>query len=151
VQATVELVGLPSDFDAGAALGSGGPIVTLPVRVHLQNVVLGGTCYIGSAADPILLKPVLKTAPADTSSAGFPGGFIIGLTATLGDDTFTVPKAQGCGPAGLLDEVVNAKLGLPSPSGANELVLDDTRLSVALTQQGGQKLHDAWHAAVISP
>lgn len=148
VQATVELAGLPSDFDGGAALGSGGSIVTLPVRVHLQNAILGSRCYIGSAKDPILLKPMLQSAPADISTALFSGGFIVGLTATLGDDTFTVPEAHGCGPLNLLDKVINAKLGLPSASGANHLVLSDARLSVALTQQGGQVLHDAWHAGV---
>jgi hypothetical protein len=147
VQATVELAGLPSDFDGSAALGSGGSIVTLPVRVHLQNAILGSRCYIGSAKDPILLKPMLQTAPENISTALFSGGFIVGLTATLGDDTFTVPEAKGCGPLNLLDKVINAKLGLPSASGANHLVLSDARLSVALTQQGGQALHDAWHAA----
>ena len=151
VKATVELVGTPSDFDGNAALGSGESVITLPVRVHLQNAVLGNRCYIGSAQEPIVLKPQLSTAPADQSVGFFTGGFVVGFTATLVDDTFTVPRARGCGPLNLLDKVINAKLGLPSPSGANTLVLDDTRLSVALTQQGGQILADAWHAAVTSP
>src|ERR1044072_8261148 len=46
--------------------------------------------------------------------------------ATVADTTFAVPAARGCGLFGLIDSVVNARQGLPSPSGANNLTLSST-------------------------
>jgi hypothetical protein len=79
-----------------------------------------------------------------------------------GDDTFAVPGATGCGPNGdgSLDVVVNAVVGLPSPSGANHLVLDDASSSLALPASGlsgsgtiltGQQFADDWHVAFGFP
>jgi hypothetical protein len=45
--------------------------------------------------------------------------------STLTDDTFSVPGATGCGPGGSADAAIDARLGLPSPSGNNHLVLTD--------------------------
>ena len=155
VTATVELAGEPSEFNAAGALGTGTPIVTLPIKVHLQNLVLGPSCYIGSDQDPIVLRPE-STTVGMSHGAPFGGGFngfiITVAGSTLGDDTFTVPGANGCGSllAPLIDPVVNAKQGLPSPAGQNAVVLSDATASTALTQRGGQVLHDAWHAFCVA-
>jgi hypothetical protein len=70
--------------------------------------------------------------------------------AVQADNTFAVPGATGCGPNGdgSLDVVINAVVGLPSPSGLNNLVLDDaTSALMALVNGGnGQELANDWHA-----
>src|SRR5262245_8920302 len=69
----------------------------------------------------------------------------------VGDSTFAVPGATGCGPNGdgSLDAMVNAVVGLPSPSGANHLVLDDasSALAVATDGENGQQFANDWHIA----
>jgi hypothetical protein len=87
---------------------------------------------------------------------------LVGVDASLlitggvqGDDTFAVPGAEGCGPNGdgSLDAVVNAVVGLPSPSGSNHLLLEDASSGLAfpasvLSGQGarnGQQFADDWH------
>ncbi|HEX2128692.1 MAG TPA: hypothetical protein VHF58_05700 [Solirubrobacterales bacterium] len=155
VTATVELAGAVSDFDLFAAV-LGGPVVTLPVKIHLRNPLLGGNCYIGSNADPIVLKPE-QEPPANTVSfaddpLGSPATFITPVpeTGTLVDDSFTVPRAKGCGLLNLFDGAVNGKLGLPSPAGANKLVQEEAAAKIVGNAPSGQALSDAWHAAVIS-
>lgn len=69
---------------------------------------------------------------------------------TLVDDSFTVPRAEGCGLLSLFDGAVNAKLGLPSPAGANELVQEEAAAKIVGSASSGQALSDAWHVAVIS-
>ena len=53
---------------------------------------------------------------------------------TQGDSTFSVPAVSGCGPNGdgSFDTTVNAVVGLPSPSGTNNLVLDDAGSALML-------------------
>ena len=150
VTATVEQAGEPSGFNASGALTTGTPIVNLPIKLHLQNPLLGPSCYIGSDQDPIVLRPE-TTTKGTTKSAPFGGGFsgfIITVSgSTLGDDSFAVPGANGCGGplSFLIDQAVNAKQGLPSPAGQNAVVLNNATANTALTQKGGQVLHDAWH------
>lgn len=164
VTAVVEPAGDPSGFSLGAGLATGQPILTLPVRIQLQNPLLGSACFIGSDADPIVLHPENLSAPAtsferyDANGAPDPAGAFasIVLTGTQGDNTFAVPGASGCGPAGVADLAIDLKSGLPSPSGDNSLMLDNS-VTHALggfavpTQQApteGQDLAAAWHAAV---
>jgi hypothetical protein len=168
VTAVTQSAGTPSDFNLFAGIQTGVPIITLPIKIHLQNPVLGPSCFIGSDENPIVLHP----QNTDLSNAQSIGGFfafdpngvpnLAGLDASLlitgglqGDDTFAVPGAQGCGPNGdgSLDLVVNAVVGLPSPAGSNHLVLDDAASGLAftaafLTGQGtrtGQQFADDWH------
>ena len=170
VTALTESAGTPSDFNLFAGIQTGVPIITLPIKIHLQNPALGPSCFIGSDQNPIVLHP----QNTDLSNAKSIGGFflfdpngvpdLVGLDGSLlitggvqGDDTFAVPGAQGCGPNGdgSLDAVVNAVVGLPSPAGNNHLVLDDASSGLAfpatlLTGQGtrtGQQFADDWHTA----
>ncbi|WP_433409527.1 hypothetical protein ACQPZU_05000 [Saccharomonospora azurea] len=163
VVATVEPAGTPTDFSLTAGLGVGQPIVTLPVKIRLDNLLLGGNCYIGSDSDPILLQPRNLTQPALTLTRYAPDGTAeptgamsnVALAgADQGDDTFAVPEADGCGLFGALDWAVNAQLGLPSPEGANSLVLDaaDTTTGgfytpAAFAPDQGRLLAEHWHAA----
>lgn len=165
VTATLEPAGVPSDFDLGAGLSVGAPILTLPVKIHLRNPFLGSNCYIGSDDNPILLRPKNLSQPQgrivtfDADGTPNPNGemgYVVAGGADQGDDSFSVPRADGCGLFGLLDPAVNLKTGLPSPAGANSLVLNDpttylggflTPANFAPTQ--GQQLADRWHAAVV--
>jgi hypothetical protein len=165
VTATVRPAGVPADFDLAAGLGAGQPILTLPVKIHLQNPLLGSGCFIGSDADPILLRPKNLTAPTG-SFARFDGDgtrnptagvmLRIGLHGTSqGDDSFAVPGATGCGVLGLLSPAINVKTGLPSPAGNNNLVLSDTTTFLGglnsprtFAPDAGRQLSAFWHSAV---
>ena len=161
VTAQVEPAGEPRDFDRPAGLSMGQPIITLPVKVHLQNPVLGPNCYIGSNSNPILLRPENMTQPALTITSGDldgtpnPNGALVqfDISSTQGDDSFAVPEADGCGLLGVLDPAVNLQQGLPSPSGNNNLVLNDAHsFLIGESLQGpltGQQFSDAWHSAVL--
>lgn len=164
VTAVVQPAGNPSGFNLSAGLAAGEPILTLPVKIQLQNPLLGSDCYIGSDSDPIVLHPENLTAPAaaiepfDANGTPDPNGAFatIVLTGTQGDSTFAVPGATGCGPLGVADPAVDLKSGLPSPSGNNSLVLDNAVTHAlggfAYPSQEypneGQNLAAAWQAAV---
>ncbi|EDY52033.1 secreted protein [Streptomyces clavuligerus] len=133
VTATVESVGAPTGFSLTAGLSAGEPIVTLPVRIRLRNPFLGSQCFIGSAADPIVLRPRNAVAPAfgvelfrGDGTPDEEGEMVrFALTGTAQEDrTFAVPRARGCGALGLLSGALDLKTGLPSPAGRNSLVLD---------------------------
>jgi hypothetical protein len=151
VTATVELAGQPTRFNATGALVTGVPLLDLPVKIHLNNVLLGPSCYIGSDANPIVLRPetTVRGAPRSIREPnGFPVIMLQITGSTMADDSFAVPAASGCGPLGLADTTINYRQGLPSPAGANELVLNETAAHTAITQQGGQVLANAWHASL---
>jgi hypothetical protein len=166
VTATIQSAGAPRDFNLAAGVGSGQPIITLPVKIKLSNPFLDPNCYIGSNSNPILLKPANTARPTGRvvrfNADGTPNptgemGYLSVSGAPQADTTFAVPGASGCGLFGLLSGAVNLKQGLPSPAGENSLVLNDpvTNLggfqvprNFAPTQ--GQQLSDRWHAAVTS-
>jgi hypothetical protein len=163
VTATIESAGAPTDFNLAAGLGTGQPIVTLPVKIKLSNPFLDPNCYIGSNSNPILLKPANLTRPTGTvvrfNADGSPNptgemGYISLRGAAQGDSTFAVPGATGCGLFGLLNGAVNLKQGLPSASGSNNLVLNDAVTNLGGFQvprnfapTEGQQLSARWHAA----
>jgi hypothetical protein len=150
ITATMESVGAPYDFNQTAGVLTDMPIVALPVRIHLENPLLGSKCYIGTAANPIVLLPENRNDPAGEMSR-------IDLTgAVQNDSTFAVPAASGCGlNIGLINAAVNAKTGLPSPSGNNSLTLNDTQTRLTglnapgtAVPRAGQVLAEHWHSAV---
>jgi hypothetical protein len=174
VTATVESAGVPTNFDLLAGIQTGLPIITLPIKIHLESlpgapVDLGPSCFIGSDMDPIVLHPAntdtsnatLDVVQFDPDGTPSPNGILASLIVsgtTQGDSTFAVPGASGCGPNGdgSLDAVVNAVVGLPSPSGANHVVLDDASSALAFPTSGlsgsgtivtGQQFSDDWHLA----
>jgi hypothetical protein len=168
VTAVTQSAGLPSNFSLFAGIQTGVPIITIPIKIHLENPALGPSCFIGSDQNPILLNP----ENTDLSNAISVGGFfafdrtgvpdLAGTDGSLlitggvqGDDTFAVPGASGCGPNGdgSLDAIVNAVVGLPSPAGSNHLVLSDAASALAFPQGlfaggsvgTGQQFADDWH------
>ena len=143
VTATAELAGpvKPRSASTGSSSPSprqGSTPSSLPLKVKLSNELLGENCYIGSEAEPIVLhltdgktKPPEGIAPIEGSGdAVFEGpakGKINRVPAVkLVDNTFAVPGAKGCGPAGseaLVDEILNLDVGLPSKAGANTAIM----------------------------
>lgn len=168
VTATVESAGPPSNFSIANQFEVGQPIITLPVKVHLQNPLLGSNCYIGTNSDPIVLHPVNLTAPKFTSQSGLfdangtpdPNGPLeaLVLVANEGDSSFAAPGATGCGGvlSPVVDAAVNLKDGLPSPSGSNSVVLNNATsdlitfwCAACFAPNEGQALSTDWHSAVL--
>jgi hypothetical protein len=115
--------------------------LTLPLRVHLKNPLLGNSCYIGSEASPLELhlttgetKPPAGVKPLHGAlgEPEFPeenGYAYIRLTKnSLVDNTFPAPGTEGCGEflifKGYLDSLVNGKLKIPNKAGENAAVLN---------------------------
>jgi DNA-binding beta-propeller fold protein YncE len=162
VTATVESAGTPSNFNLFAGISLGQPIITVPIKIHLesQSLALGPNCFIGSDQNPIVLNPAntdLSNAMAkieffDPGGTPDPNGPLVTIVvsgAVQGDNTFAVPGATGCGANDSLDGTVDAVAGLPSPSGSNNLVLDDASSALAFPFNGenGQAFASQWHIA----
>ncbi|MCW3033943.1 MAG: hypothetical protein QOK19_1442 [Solirubrobacteraceae bacterium] len=137
VNATAELAGTP--IVTAVFLGFGHDIaVELPIKVHLENEMLGPNCYIGSDAEPVVLRltdgttsPPAGTEPISgkigTNEGRDKGRLIAFINNTLVDNTFAVPAAKNCGTNALLEPVitaaVNAGAGLPAAPGVSKAVL----------------------------
>jgi hypothetical protein len=120
-------------FEFGAAL-------VLPVKVHLENPLLGSTCYIGSSSAPLIwnlttgeTSPPAGTAPIFGSSGEGEfkeEGRIFQINnADLVDNGWSAPTATGCGGPIvelILDPIVNSSVGLASPAGKNVANLTNT-------------------------
>jgi hypothetical protein len=115
------------------------PALSLPVKIHLENPLLGSECYIGSNSSPIVLnlvtgttsppppnKPIKGKVGEITSRAE--GGILVIKNNTLVDNSFAAPAATGCGGAfsSVVDPIINAKIGLPSAAGNNTAILNNT-------------------------
>ncbi|GAA3234540.1 hypothetical protein [Actinocorallia longicatena] len=104
--------------------------VQLGLKVNVQNPLLGGNCFIGSAAKPISLNlgiTATSPPPPNTPIEGSPPEVVQDdppvLKTTVVDNAFAVPKATGCGAGlGLLDLAVNLYAGLPSAAGKNTAI-----------------------------
>ena len=70
-------------------------VVTVPIKVHLNNPVLGPSCYIGSDASPIVLNLVETPTSQPQTSTGGPGGnAFISTGVQVADTTFAVPGSE---------------------------------------------------------
>jgi hypothetical protein len=144
VTATTELVATatnPAILDLAALSIGSGTALTLPVRVHLKNPLLGEGCYIGSEAHPIQLhlttgttSPPLPNKPIKGNPGKFKeeveGEFGVTVVSenSLVDNAFSTPAAEGCGGffSFLINPIVNSKLKLPSAAGNNTAILTGT-------------------------
>jgi hypothetical protein len=149
VFAQVELAGPITDF-VPLATGENTPVFVLPVKLHLYNALFGAKCYIGSDSSPITFSPTTGTTsppPPNKPVTGDSGTITIepdangyqtlgvGLTgATLLDNAYAVPKANGCGLLpGSLDALINLAFGLPSAAGRNAVAFSDNDTTIALS------------------
>jgi hypothetical protein len=104
------------------------PALVLPAKIKLENVLFGSECYIGSSSEPIELA---LTTGATGGKLGEltskeRGKILVITDNTLVGRTFAVGKAHGCGLFGILDGLIESKLGLPSPAGDNTAILNNT-------------------------
>lgn len=125
-----------------------GVAMQLPVKVHLENPLLGSSCYVGSSSSPLIwnLTTGKTTPPAGTApisgSAGLlefiEGGQIAEFqNAKLVDNGWSAPGASGCGGFGvelILNPIINASVGVPSAAGKNVAKLEKTRISLSFAE-----------------
>jgi hypothetical protein len=115
--------------------------VELPIKVRLVNLLLGMDCHIGTNSNPVRLRlvtettsPPLPNRPISGSQGtieAIPGGYkIVGNNNV--ENSFAAPSATECGLGlGLINSLVNLKLGLPSAAGNNSIELrNDVALAV---------------------
>jgi hypothetical protein len=141
VNATTELAAPASSIGLNEEnlLGETGTALSLPVKVKLENPLLGSECYIGSNASPIIINLTTGTTspPAPNKpikgSAGTlesnPEGNILTISKnSLVNNSFASPGATGCGGifSILLDPLIDAKLGIPAAAGNNTAILNGT-------------------------
>jgi hypothetical protein len=134
VYATTELAAPASSIGLNEGLLEieEGPALVLPVKVKLENPLLGSECYIGSEAHPIDLELTSGTSGSLKGKLGeigerAEGGILVIKGDTLVDSNFSAPEATGCGGdfSFLVDPIIDSKLGLPASTG-NTAVLNGT-------------------------
>jgi hypothetical protein len=142
LNATLELAKPASEMrvnETNLVFGEG-VALKMPVKAHLENPLLGSNCYIGSSSSPLIWNLTTGTTkpPAGYKAiVGSPGlltfteeGQILHLRGTeLVENNWSAPHASGCGGAFvelILDPIIDSQIGLPSPAGANEAVLDNS-------------------------
>jgi hypothetical protein len=135
----IELPGNFTEVTATAELAGQGQIstgasgVALPLKVKLDNLLLGGNCYVGSEGEPLSLHlvygatnppPPNKPIKGSLVVSNHDGGSILVLTGTLVDNSFAAPGANGCTLLPLVgDLAVNTKVGLPAAAGTNTAIM----------------------------
>ncbi len=138
VTETTELAGPASAIKLHSShiLFEEGVGLELPVKIKLDNVLLGSSCYLGSEANPIILKLTTgTTSPPEPNkpikgSAGklevLESETILRLIGgSLVDNSFAAPEATGCGGSfsKYVDPLVNSILGVPAAAGHNTTIL----------------------------
>ncbi len=135
----IELLGNFTQVTATAELAGPAQIgtqVVLPLKLKLDNPLLGSNCYIGSSSQPVSLhlgygttsppppnKPITGKALVTTKD----GGAILSIAGTLVDNAFSSPGASGCTLLPLIgDLAVNVKEGLPAAAGKNTAIMTGT-------------------------
>jgi len=128
--ATTELAGTPKHVLE--------PPIALPIKVHLENAVLGNNCYVGSNSNPIQLSLTNGTTSPPPPNEPITGknfeppvettnpNIVFLKNGELVDNAFAAPGASGCVltlfgfiPISI-NGLVNEQSGLPSPAGNNE-------------------------------
>ncbi len=144
VTATTELVATatnPAILNLTNLVEEKGTAITLPVRVHLKNPLLGESCYVGSEASPIQLhltdgttappppnKPIKGKLGEPKTEVEKEWESTAIVNNSLVDNSFSAPVAEGCGGffSFLIDPLLDAKIGLPSAAGHNTAILSGT-------------------------
>jgi len=141
VTATTELVASatnPAILNLAGLFTGKETALTLPVRVHLKNPLLGESCFIGSEAHAIQLHLTTGTTAPPLPNKPISGklgkvseevegefGVTVVKENSLVDNSFSAPGAEGCGGffSFLINPIINSKIGLPSAAGHNTAIL----------------------------
>jgi hypothetical protein len=140
VNASIELAAPASSIQISLAnlLGATGTALQLPVKVHLENPLLGSACYVGSNSSPVVIplttgttSPPLPNKPISGSvgELEFTASGILRIHKnTLVNNSFAAPGTNGCGGLAefLLGPIINSQLGVPSVAGKNTAILNGT-------------------------
>jgi hypothetical protein len=132
ITATAQLAGSASQIKVDPAE----LFVRIPVKLKLDNPILGWNCYIGTNSNPVWLSMTVGTTsppPPNTPISGHAAdisfdaaGNVLFIGNVNVDNAFSVPGATGCGIGlGLVNTLVNAKLGLPSAAGNNTMIMQN--------------------------
>jgi hypothetical protein len=139
VTATTELARPASDIGISTnnLLAEEGVALSLPVKVKLNNFLLGSSCYVGSEADPVILNLTTGTTSPPEPNKPIKGSvgeiefkdefnIVRLLGGSLVDNSFAAPEASGCGGAlsKLINPIVNSQFGLPAAAGHNTAILN---------------------------
>lgn len=139
VNATLELAKPPSEIivnENNFLLGEG-TAFRLPVKVHLENPLLGSTCYVGSNSAPLMWRlttgtssppPPTKPLHGTVGEVTFPEEEVLLQleNVELVDNSWSAPHASGCGGPIvelLINPIIDGQVGLPAAAGVNESVL----------------------------
>jgi hypothetical protein len=107
-------------------------LVTIPIKLKLDNPLLGSNCFIGSNSNPTTLHLTTGTTappPPNSPITGSTGTPVANPDPNIGetdgivfvDNAFAAPAATGCGLFGILSPLVNLRLKLPSAAGNNTI------------------------------
>ncbi len=135
VYATVELAAPASDiylneFNLETEMGTA---LSLPVKVKLENPLLGNECYIGSNSSPLIVELTSGTSGSLKGKLGeigsrAKGGILVISDNSLVNNTVAVPGATGCGGSfsSIIDKIVDARLAIPAAAPTNKVTLNGT-------------------------
>jgi hypothetical protein len=145
VFATAELAG-PVELNIPNTNKGEGIAAVLPVKVKLDNPLLGASCRIGSNAEPVTLQLTTGTTnppPPNTPISGSHGeptvtahGQLITIhNDSLVDNAFAAPGVNGCvEPLSLVTDVgVDLASGLPAAAGKNTAILSGNTAAASVT------------------
>jgi len=128
VTATAKLAGSPSGIEVDLDTFT----VKLPLKLALTNPIIGPGCQIGSDSTPVRVNLIVGTTAPPAPNRPISGrlgtistGSYVGFTGNVHvDNSFSIPGASGCGIGlGLINSIVNLKLGLPSTGGNNTMIV----------------------------
>jgi hypothetical protein len=146
VSATLELARPASEarFSESNLSGELGTALSLPLRVHLENPLLGPSCYLGSSSSPLIWN--LTSGTTSPPNPGKPikgtvgeaefleeGSMLETKGTTLVDNAWAAPVAHGCGGplSFLVNPLVNSSVGLPVAAGRSAATLDNSAFITA--------------------
>lgn len=132
VTATATLAGPPEAL----RIDPGTFTLRMPMKLLLSNPLIGPACRIGNDAAPAWVTLIVGTTSPPrpnspisgaigTPSSPAPGTVLIHGNTNV-DNSFSIPGASYCGLGlGLFDQIINAKLKLPSAGGNNALIINN--------------------------
>ncbi|HEV3069904.1 MAG TPA: hypothetical protein VGY76_00585 [Solirubrobacteraceae bacterium] len=136
VTATAELVGNPG-ISRTNLLFQEGVALSLPVRLHLNNQILGSSCYLGSKSNPVTFNLTTGTTNPPKPNTPIKGAvgelefkdefqLVIIKGNKVVDNAFSAPGTEGCGGflSFFINPLVEKILGVPSAAGHNTAILE---------------------------
>jgi hypothetical protein len=140
VNATLELARPASEIQISEfnLVVEEGLALRLPVKIHLENPFLGGSCYVGSSSAPIIwnLTSGATEPPAPYKSIHGTSGLLAGREEDeivelagneLVDNTWAAPGVSGCdAPLSFaVDPAIDLTVGVPSSAGQSTAILEN--------------------------